>query len=248
MLIIAHRGASGEYPENTLLALDQAIEQQADGIEFDVQYHNASKQLVLLHNYHVDKTTNGQGRINEFTLAELQNFDAGKGQIIPTLTQALNCISGRCVINIEVKSTTNQLTEMQAITDALVQCIGAAINDNNFTADQFVTSSFNHHLLAHIKKQQPELITAALIASCPLHYAKFTETLNVSGLNPSIETVNAQLVNDAKEKGLSIWVYTVDKKDDIALCLALGVDGIFTNYPQKSRKSLLQIINKNNHF
>ncbi|MFQ3288353.1 MAG: glycerophosphoryl diester phosphodiesterase, partial [Alteromonadaceae bacterium] len=103
MKVIAHRGASGEYPENTLLAFSEAIKQLADGIELDIQYHY-SNNFVLLHDNDLQKTTNGKGSVNDYSLGDLQQLDAGLGEFIPTLHQALELINGDCFVNIEVKT------------------------------------------------------------------------------------------------------------------------------------------------
>ncbi len=240
MKIIAHRGASGEFPENTLLSIEQGILQQADGVEFDVQYHH-SGQFILLHDYYLDKTTNGQGKINDFSLEALQQLDAGNGQILPTLTQALKTIKCRCLVNIEVKTTVVETLLLAKMINALYECIDQAINCFGFTRAHFVISSFNHHLLAQLKATYSQLNTAALIATCPLTYTQFATVLKVSGVNPSIETLNKALVDDAHGRGFSVWVYTVDKYREINECFTLGVDGVFTNYPKQSREYLKQI-------
>jgi glycerophosphoryl diester phosphodiesterase len=237
MKIIAHRGASGEFPENTLLAFEQAIVQQCDGIELDVQYHH-SGELILLHDYYLDKTTNGQGKINRYTIEQLQALDAGNGESIPTLAQALKIINGRCLVNIEVKSSITDIGSLDKIIPALTHCVEQAIKENSFLWSHFIISSFNHPLLNEIKQQAPKFNTAALIASYPQNLCQFAEKLNVISVNPSIEIVNKALVKDAHQRGFKVWVYTVDKAEDIAACIDMKVDGIFTNYPKRSKKHL----------
>jgi glycerophosphoryl diester phosphodiesterase len=237
MKIIAHRGASGEFPENTLLAFEQAIMQQCDGIELDVQYHH-SGELILLHDYYLDKTTNGQGKINRYSLEQLQALDAGNGENIPTLTQALQTINGRCLVNIEVKSSITATEALDKIIIALINCIENAITAYEFLWSHFIISSFNHPLLNEIKNHAPQLNTAALIASYPQERCQFAEKLAVISVNPSIDIVDKALVKDAHQRGFKVWVYTVDKAEDIATCIDMNVDGIFTNYPERSKKQL----------
>ncbi len=243
MKIIAHRGASGEYPENTLLAFTEAIKQQADGIELDIQYHH-SANFVLLHDSYLEKTTNGQGSVNDYLLSDLQKLDAGRGEFIPTLPQALQLINGKCLVNIEVKSAVVDNNSMLKIVTLLEKNINKAVEQYNFSVQQFIISSFNHPLLHKIKTLIPKLSTAALVASCPLNYALCAQQLKTISLNPSIEILNQQLVDDAHQKGLKVWVYTVDKKEDIEKCYRYGVDGIFTNYPRKSKGYLTLLTTK----
>ncbi len=240
MKIIAHRGASGEYPENTLLALDQAINQAADGIEFDVQYHQ-SGQFILLHDADLETSTNGKGHFSQLTLAQLQQLDAGQGQQIPTLQQALQQINGRCLVNIELKLISTDNQEMLKIILALHKMLSRAVAEQHFTWQQFIISSFNHPLLAEIKLLVPKLTTAALTASCPLNYAAFAQELKTFSINPAINMLTPNLVKDAHQRGLQVWAYTVDKKSDIQYCYDLAIDGIFTNYPAKSRHYLKQL-------
>ncbi len=92
MLIFAHRGASADAPENTLLAIEKALAQGADGIEIDV--HQTGDDLVVIHDRWLHRTTNGQGQLQDYSLAELKLLDAGQGQQIPTLWQVMQLDDG----------------------------------------------------------------------------------------------------------------------------------------------------------
>lgn len=243
MKIIAHRGASGEYPENSLLAFEKAIEQGADGIELDAQFHVASGKFVLLHDSYLDKTTNGKGDLNRLSLDELKALDLGHNEKLVTLPQALKTINGRVFVNIELKTIRCSSQNLQDIIAGLNQVLALAIEENNFSLDQFVISSFDHHLLSICKQQNNQLKTAALIAHRPIDYSEFAKTLEVSGINPDIDCIHKCLVDDAHQQSLSVWVYTVDRREDIEHCLAIGVDGIFTNFPERSRFLLSKMRN-----
>ena len=240
MQVIAHRGASGDFPENTLLAFNQAITQQADGIEFDVQYHH-SGHFVVFHDNYLERQTNGKGTINHYSLTNLQQLDAGQKQFIPTLEQALATINGRCIVNIEIKSSTDDESCLQEMTQKLMTILTIAINQHNFISSQLIVSSFNHLLLAKIKKLIPQTPTAALVASCPIDFAHCAEQLNAMSFNPSINIVNQHLVDDAHQRDLKVWVYTVDRKEDIAKCYDYGVDAVFTNYPNRTLHYINQL-------
>jgi glycerophosphoryl diester phosphodiesterase len=239
MKIIAHRGASGEFPENSLLAFEQAIVQGCDGIEFDVQYHHASGEFILLHEQYLQH--NGQRtHFNQLALTELLNVTPTKNRNICTLADALPTISKQCLINIELKSAAQGVHLGQEITK-LKQLIQQAINENIITEEQLILSSFNHHALLLCSTMLPNINTAALIACCPVDYAKFCQALKVGQLNLAIDFLTQEIVTDAHNRGLEVWVYTVDSIEEIQQCLSYGVNGIFTNFPQHSRKLLLSL-------
>jgi len=240
MKVIAHRGASGEYPENTLLAFKEAIKQQSDGIELDIQYHH-SNNFVLLHDYYLEKTTNGKGSIKDYSLIDLQKLNAGQHEFIPTLNQALKLIGGSCLVNIEIKSNVTDNSSLKKIYQLLTELLEHAVDNYNFKWTQFIISSFNHPLLANIKVSLPKISTAALIASCPVNYALCAVQLGSISINPSIEIVNQQLVDDAHQRGLQVWVYTVDREEDILKCYFYGVDAVFTNYPAQTKSYIKQL-------
>lgn len=234
MKVIAHRGASGEFPENTLAAIKEAINQQADGIEFDIQYHH-SNDFVLLHDYSLEKTTNGKGSINDYSLIDLQKLNAGQNEFIPTLHQALALINGHCLVNIEIKSSDTKNNDLLKVTQLLSQVLNHAVNHNNFLWSQFIVSSFNHQLLAKIKPLLPKISTATLIRTCPVDYAQCAQQLNANGINPSFNIINQQLIDDAHQRGLQVWVYTVDSEEDIYSCYFYGIDAVFTNFPARTK-------------
>lgn len=239
MKIIAHRGASGEFPGNSLLALEQAIVQGCDGIEFDVQYHHNSGEFILLHDRHVNfhgKRTH----YNKLSLVQLSTIKPIENHNICTLTAALKQISTHCLINIELKSSSQGqqlIEELERLKYDIEQAVMAKIID----PEQIIVSAFNHHALVHTSQLLPKVNIAALIASCPLQYAQFCDALDVATLNLSIDCLNKEIVADAHQRGLKVWVYTVDDEGDIQQCLLYGVDGIFTNFPKRSRNLIRRL-------
>jgi len=243
MKVIAHRGASGEYPENTLLALKEAMNQQTDGIELDIQYHH-SNHFVLLHDNYLEKTTDGKGSINDYSLIDLQKLNAGKNEFIPTLNQALKLIDGYCLVNIEIKSSETKKSALVKMFLLLQEVLAHAVLHYNFSWSQFVVSSFNHPLLAEIKTTLPKISIAVLTASCPLTYARCAQQLNANSFNPSIQIINQELVDDAHQRGLEVWVYTVDREEDVSRCYIYGVDAVFTNFPTQTKHYINQLNQK----
>ncbi|WP_233079701.1 glycerophosphodiester phosphodiesterase [Rheinheimera soli] len=225
MQIIAHRGASGFYPENTLLAIEQALLANADGIEIDV--FCVENELVVIHDENVNRTTNGTGLLQDFTLKQLQQLDAGSGQQVPTLWQVLQLVNNQTLLNIELKGADTAKPLLELLKKAETQL--------NTDPQKLVISSFNHHLLKQVKSQRADLKLGALTASLPLDYAAFASELGAWSVNCDKGFINQEMVQDAHQRGLKVLVYTVNDADTAKKMQQLGVDGIFCNYPQQAR-------------
>ena len=228
MLVIAHRGASGHEPENTFRAFNRALKAGVDGIEIDV--YEIDGQLVVIHDRWLHRTTSGKGQINDHKFEHLRTLDAGKGEIIPTLPEVFQLIAGQCILNIELKGVSNIDLILDNLHYAKQQC--------GFNVHQLLISSFNHHLLQSIHQRQPQYPIGALTASCTLDYALFAERLNAFSVHVNVDFVDKFFVQDAHQRGLKIFVYTVDELVDIDAMKMLGVDGIFSNYPEESKSYL----------
>ena len=243
MLIIAHRGASGEFPENTQSAYEQAIIQQADAIELDVQYHslgdspeNTSGSWWVMHDLYVDETTSGQGRLQALAIDDIKKLHTHDNQPILQLHQALAIINQQCLVNIEVKISNGDDQAVNLIAKHLITEIARCIKLGYCQWPNINISSFNHLFLQAIKQLKPDINIGALIAHCPTDLAAFAKTLGASTLNPNINCLNKALVDNAHQHGLNVWVYTVDRPQDMAFCQRIGVDAIFTNFPAQAKK------------
>lgn len=228
MLIFAHRGASALAPENTLLSIQTAIDSNAHGIEIDI--FEVDGQLLVIHDRWLDRTTSGSGLLTQHSFNDLRQLDAGKGQQIPTLDEVFAIMPKHCLLNIELKG----INDIQL----LLQCIDQAVLKYNITAEQVLLSSFNHHQLYAIAQQRPELAIGALTAALPLTYAAFASVLNAYSVHISIDAINKDFVVDAHQRGLKVYVYTVDRLEDIYLLNSFGVDGIFANNPKQAQQHI----------
>ncbi|KGJ87972.1 glycerophosphodiester phosphodiesterase [Colwellia psychrerythraea] len=233
MLIFAHRGVSAIEPENTILAFRAACTANAYGIEFDI--HHVDGQLIVIHDRYLDRTTSGSGLLIEHTFAQLRQLDAGKGTIIPTLGEVLTAVANQCVINIELKGM-----EIEDIS-ILFKCLDNAKKVLKLNFKNILLSSFNHHLLQAIYRQRPEFSLGALTAALPLNHAKFAQQLNAYSVHIVVDYVCAEFVLDAHQRGLKVYVYTVDKLSDIKRMKVIGVDGIFANNPKQAQLHLNQL-------
>lgn len=222
-LCIGHRGARGHAPENTLLSIDTGIRLGSDMIEFDVQ--TCGEELVVIHDPRLERTTNGVGRVEQSEFAYLRSLDAGRGQQIPTLKEVLDLAEGRVSLNVEIKSAGG--TGIRVAT-----ALRAAIQDG-WSAAQFLVSSFHLPELYEFKQAAPEIPIAALVCGVPLDWAACATDLNAQALNISAEFVDAKLIHDAHARGLKIYAYTVNHTDDMRLFRDAGIDGVFSDYPDR---------------
>ncbi|GAA0358287.1 glycerophosphodiester phosphodiesterase [Bowmanella denitrificans] len=224
MLIFAHRGASKAAPENTLKAMHCALQMGAQGIEIDVI--QAAGQCWVIHDVWVQRTTNGFGRLDQMTEAQIRQLDAGEGQQVPTLEEVMALTANRCLLNIELKGIKDLALFLQQL-DGACESLGIA-------HQHLLFSSFDHHLLAQLSRLRPEFAIGALTASCPLDYAAFAQELGAVSVHTDVAFTSAEFVQDAKARGLKTYVYTVDEPQDMQMLKNWGVDGIFTNVPDKA--------------
>lgn len=234
-LVLAHRGASAYAPENTLAAFNLAFELGADGIELDVSLTRDGIPVVI-HDDTVDRTTNGHGAVNQFTLAELQQLDASnrmekyRGEKIPTLEEVLRAVGKRGLINIEIKSTGLK-------TDGVEGAVLAAIE--NTGAPRVLISSFNPLALRRMFLLDPRLPRGLLYAPrLPifLRRAWLRPLVRPTALHPHFSMVTREFVAWAHQRGYQVNTWTVDEPDVARRLIEWGVDGIITNKPDVLRK------------
>jgi glycerophosphoryl diester phosphodiesterase len=239
VLNFAHRGASHDAPQNTLAAFHLAREMGADGVELDVQT-SRDGEAVVIHDFTVDATTDGQGAVKDKTLAELKELDAGSwfdvrfaGQRIPTLQEVIVEIGHQLLLNVELKTRGFSNTDLAAEVVRLIE-------DHNLV-HRTIVSSFNPFALRQVKRLNPRINTGLLY-----HFdlpANLFRTLlllltDPDALHPEKHLVTQEYMTWAKEKGYRVNVWTVDEPAEMERFIALGVDGIITNRPDVLRKVL----------
>lgn len=223
LFCFGHRGACGHEPENTLRSVRKALELGADGIEVDV--HLADGRLMVIHDETLDRTTNGAGLVAEKTFVQLRSLDAGLGERIPTLAEVFDVVNRRAIINVELKGPS---------TAALVAAlIDDCVRQRGWRYEDFIISSFDHAQIQEAKKLRPEIRTGALIDKVPSGLAEFAEQLGAWSLNVSKRCITQALVEDAHRRGLKVFVFTVNRADEIARMKTLGVDGVFSDFPER---------------
>lgn len=226
-ICFAHRGASGFEPENTLLAIEKAIWLGAPWIEIDV--FAVEDELVVIHDDRLETTTNGTGYVTQQSLAYLRSLDAGKGQRIPLLREVFNLADGRVGVNVELKGPETA--------EPVVKLIDEYKWLPGLDYGQILVSSFNRRELTRVRSLNPDIPLGALVRGMPLDDAEFAEDLGAVSIHASLSSVHRAFVDDAHRRGLKVFVYTVNHRDDLKRMRAMGVDGVFTNYPDLALSS-----------
>ena len=226
--IIAHRGASGTEPENTLLAFEKAIEMKADAIECDVQKCK-SGEIMVFHDTRLKRLTGSKGKLKKRKLAYLKKLDVGKGQSIPSLKEMLDQLDGRIDLNIELK------TKKTSVETGML--IHNSIRTGNWKADNFFVSSFYYKELKRFHEICPEIPTALLYASKPRKLKKRVKVLRPIAVHFNVKTVKKSWIDLAHDYGLKVYIWTVDDPKVAKILHSDSADGFFTNYPDRLVKA-----------
>lgn len=237
-LNIAHRGFSGEYPENTMVAFRKAIEAGCDGIETDL-HMTKDGVIVICHDETIDRTTNGTGFICDYTYNELCEFDAGiklsrefEGEKIPNIDEFLDYVMDKnLLINLELKNDMIPYSELEKKVIDKVYEFGVEKN--------VILSSFNHYSMIRVKEYDKNIKTGLLYTAMLYKAHEYIKTVGADALHPFFSSVmNKKIVTDIKKNGIIINAYTVNEKEYMERLIELEIDGIITNYPDKLKKIL----------
>ena len=232
MKVYAHRGYSGKYPENTMLAFQKAALTGCDGIELDVQLTKDGK-VVVIHDEAVDRTTGGNGYVRDFTWDELVRFNAGAicggkygFQPIPSLEEYCAWAAGQeLVTNIELKSSVYYYEELEEKTIELVKKYGLE--------KKVFYSSFNHMSLVKVKEIAPEAVCGALLLHEGLGNAGYyCDRFGFQAYHPGCKGLTEEIVRGCKEHNIQVNVWTVNDMGTLEQLYEWGCDGVITNYPE----------------
>ncbi|MFL0195716.1 glycerophosphodiester phosphodiesterase [Clostridium sp. WILCCON 0269] len=223
-LNIAHRGFSGCFPENTMMAFEKAVEAGADGIETDL-HMTKDGVIAICHDETVDRTTDGTGFIKDHTYAEIRKFNAGKGEKIPSIDEVLNYIKDKnLLLNLELK---NDIIEYNNLEKNTVDKIYEYKLEKNV-----IISSFNYSSIQKVKQYDSNISTGLLYDYHIYKPWKYAKKIGTNALHPFFLLVmNKKIVSDIKKNNIRINTYTVNEERYMKRLINLGVDGIITNYP-----------------
>jgi len=226
MKVIAHRGFSGVYPENTMLAFDKALEAGCTAIELDVHF-SKDGSLVIIHDETLDRTTDATGFVRDYTLAELQKMNAGTintFQTIPTLDEYFIWARNHGIFtNIEIKTDRYYY---QGIEQATLDLI-----NKHDLKDQCLISSFNHGSVIRMKQLDSSILCAFLVDAKGLGAAgAYCASFGVEYYHPNGVSLTQQAVEECHKHGVKVNVWTVDSLDRMHDMNSWNVDGVITNY------------------
>jgi glycerophosphoryl diester phosphodiesterase len=228
VLVIAHRGASGTCPENTLAAFRRAAAIGAHMIELDVQL-TADGEVVVMHDWTLERTTNGTGAVADHRLVDLQRLDAGswfgpafRGETVPTLAAVLDSVA--LPVNVELKPRGE---------DGLEACVLAVVRRTG-GLDRVVFSSFAPEALVRLRALSDDAVLAVLWEDpSPTEGLLLAERVRARAVHLRKDAVSPPAVDAARTRGLAVRAWTVNEREDFDRMQGAGVDGVFTDYPER---------------
>ncbi len=225
ILTIGHRGSIVDATtENSINAFMYGIDCGLDMVELDVVPCKTG-ELIVMHDDTIDRTTNGTGMVCEMTLDEIKQYRLNDGQDIPTLSEVFDAIDRRCKINIELKVT-------EGVAQKVVDLVREYVETKGWEYGDFLISSFDHYSLLPFREQLPEIGCSTIISGIPIGYAEFGERVGAYSINVNRAILRQELVDDAHRRGMKVYAWVANTKDQVDRLLAMGVDGIFTDYPE----------------
>ncbi|MCM4159495.1 glycerophosphodiester phosphodiesterase [Antarcticibacterium flavum] len=219
---IGHRGAKAHVAENTLESISKALEFKVDAIEIDV-HRCQTGELVVIHDFTLDRTTNGSGEVCRKSLQELQELLVEGKYKIPLLTEVLDLISGKCQINIELKGSNTA--------EEACKIIQKYIKEKGWEYEDFIVSSFQQNELFKVFHCDPEIPLGVLSKASVAEALELGNKINAKAIHPSIGIISRANVQDCKKAGFQVNVWTVNEPEAIARMKDFGVDGIISDFP-----------------
>ena len=235
---VAHRGASGNYPENTLLAFQKALEIGVDEIELDL-YLTKDDHLIVMHDSTVDRTTDGTGAISELTLPEIKAFDAGRvfseqfqGERVPTWEEALDLVQGKVKLNVHLKEggdpdgqyehkVAKALDDFQMVEDSILTCSDASVG---------IFAEIDPRIECRIFRSNRS----------PEEYIRKSVEMGLRTMQPGRDITTQEFVQKAHAARRIVHVFYADTPEDMRYYIEIGVDGILTNYPERLKTILTE--------
>lgn len=222
---IGHRGAIGYAPENTLPSFEKAIQLGVDMIELDARL-TMDSEVVVFHDDRLKRLTNNPGYVYHKILDELKRLKVQEGEIIPSLRESLLYINRRAKVNIELKGNGN-------LAKKVAEKIDDFIVEQDWDYKDFIFSSFSPQVLKKLNGLNPELRLGVIKRKFPLYALKLAQEVNAYSVHLDYRVINKKIVAKAHGLELNIYVWTVNDEKFIEGLKKSGVDGIFSDYPDK---------------
>ncbi|MGR2820727.1 glycerophosphoryl diester phosphodiesterase [Vibrio vulnificus] len=230
-MIVGHRGVAGSYPENTRVSVQAAIDLGLSWVEIDVQ-PTKDNVLVVCHDHTIDRCSNGKGRVDAYSLKELQAFDFGgwfdetfAGEQIMTLESLLNLAAEYDLgLNIEVKVDNHDVGKVALNLKNL-------LDKSPLTADKILLSSFSHDIILQLHQHCPGYKLGVLSERLSQRDRQVLKEVNAFSCNLNYRWITEKHIRDLKTGGYQIWCYTVNQADKFRYLDK--VDAIFSDYPER---------------
>ncbi|ENO1849308.1 glycerophosphoryl diester phosphodiesterase [Vibrio vulnificus] len=230
-MIVGHRGVAGSYPENTRVSVQAAIDLGLSWVEIDVQ-PTKDNVLVVCHDHTIDRCSNGKGRVDAYSLKELQAFDFGgwfdeafTGEPIMTLESLLNLAAEYDLgLNIEVKVDNHDVGKVALNLKNL-------LDKSPLTADKILLSSFSHDIILQLHQHCPGYKLGVLSERLSQRDRQVLKEVNAFSCNLNYRWITEKHIRDLKTGGYQIWCYTVNQADKFRYLDK--VDAIFSDYPER---------------
>lgn len=232
-VIIAHRGYSAAYPENTMKAFIEAEKAGAEGLEIDVQL-TKDGEVVVIHDEKIDRTTNGSGFVKDLTYKELRRYNAGnkhltiiKKEPVPSLQEVLEWLkTTELVCNIELKNGLIPYKGMEEKVVEMVRKLGVE--------DKIIISSFNHYSVVYSHRLAPEIETAPILAEGLYMPWVYAQSIRAKGIHPHFRAATNEIIKSSQEEGINVRPYTVNKESELERLFKVGTSAVITDDPKKA--------------
>lgn len=231
-LKIGHRGAKALVAENTLESIQKAMDIGVDMVEIDV-HKCASGELWVIHDFTLDRTTNGSGEIAKRPAEVIRELKVEGRYKIPLLTEVLDLIEGKCRINIELKGLNTA--------EPVCKLVKEKVEKGNWKYSDFIISSFQKNELFQVRQHDDHVPLGVLSKASVPEAIELGKLLNASAIHPSLGIITRDNTKLSQDEGFKVNVWTVNEREDIKRMIDFGVDGIISDYPNRLHNPVLNL-------
>lgn len=228
MLRIAHRGASGQHPENTMSAFKKAVAVGVDMVELDIRICKTGEPIVM-HDKTVDRTTNGKGKVTDLPLSKIKQLRSLTGEPVPSLTDVLDTLGGKTILNLDIK------TRQTAI--PVVKLLQKYIKDKKINYDDVILASANVLTLRKIFFMDTRFRLSVIVRYLPKLITKYTYRFQPFSVQPLAKVTTKKLVNQLHKKDIKVFPWALKSNEDgkkfIQKMEKVEPDGIISFFPEK---------------
>ena len=222
-LCIGHRGAMGHAPENTLLSIRTALELGTPCVEVDVRYVDG--QLIVFHDEELQRLTNVQGCVEEQSFEYLRSLKVAGQERIPTLEEVCREVGSEIGLNIELKGENTVKAVLELI---------SLLSKQGFNKEMFLLSSFEDHKLLEARSLDIDIKLGVLRHQLSEKAIELANSISAYSLHLSRKNISKKAINESKATTRKVYVYTVNTSEEMLMLANMGVDGVFSDFPEKA--------------